>query len=105
MKVSQGNSLGSYLKQTKVSFFSFTKSENRRAEQVLPGAGEGASERGEDVGRGCRRVNMGKHCVHMDVNGKMRPVDTQQFQQEESEGRRDKEEWWREFKYDTFDIS
>jgi hypothetical protein len=35
----------------------------------------------------------------------MRPVDTQQFQQEESEGRRDKEEWWREFKYDTFDIS
>jgi hypothetical protein len=37
MKMSQGNSLHSYLKQTKMSFFSFTKSENRRAEQVLPG--------------------------------------------------------------------
>jgi hypothetical protein len=31
----QGNSLYNYLKQTKMSFFSFTKSENRRAEQVL----------------------------------------------------------------------
>jgi hypothetical protein len=36
MEMSQGNSLCSYLKQTKMSFFfSFTKSENRRAEQVL----------------------------------------------------------------------
>jgi hypothetical protein len=37
MEVPQGNSLCSYLKQTKMSFFSFTKSENRRMEQVLPG--------------------------------------------------------------------
>jgi hypothetical protein len=43
MGISQGNILCSYLylKQTKISFFSFlfssTKLENRRAEQVLPG--------------------------------------------------------------------
>jgi hypothetical protein len=35
--MSQANSLNSYLKQTKMSFFSLTKSENRRAEQVLSG--------------------------------------------------------------------
>jgi hypothetical protein len=35
----QGNSLCSYLKQANMSFFSFTKSENRREEQVLPGGG------------------------------------------------------------------
>jgi hypothetical protein len=39
MNMSQGNSLGSYLKQTKMSFFSFTKLENRRAELVLPVGG------------------------------------------------------------------
>jgi hypothetical protein len=38
MDMSQENSLCSYLKQTQMSFFSFTKSENRRAEQVLSGA-------------------------------------------------------------------
>jgi hypothetical protein len=38
MEMSQGNSLCSYLKQTKTSFFfSFTKLENRRTEQVLSG--------------------------------------------------------------------
>jgi hypothetical protein len=35
MEISQGNSLYNYLTQTKMSFFSFTKSENRREEQVL----------------------------------------------------------------------
>jgi hypothetical protein len=39
MDMSQGNTLGSYLKETKMSFFSFTKFKNRRAEQVLPGVG------------------------------------------------------------------
>jgi hypothetical protein len=37
MDLSQGNSLCSYLKQAKCDFFSFTKSENRRAEQFLSG--------------------------------------------------------------------
>jgi hypothetical protein len=57
MAMSQENSLQSYLKQTKCHFFSFTKSENRRAEQVLLG-GVGNSGSGEDVGKVCRRVNM-----------------------------------------------
>jgi hypothetical protein len=40
MEVSKGNSLCSYLKQPKLSFvffFSYTISEKKRAEQVLPG--------------------------------------------------------------------
>jgi hypothetical protein len=37
MEMSQGNSLRSYLKKQKYHFFSFTKSENRRVDQVLPG--------------------------------------------------------------------
>jgi hypothetical protein len=38
METSQGNSLKIYKKQTKnVIFFSFYKSENRRAKQVLSG--------------------------------------------------------------------
>jgi hypothetical protein len=37
MEMSQGNSLCNYLKETKMSFFSFTKLENRRVEQVLLG--------------------------------------------------------------------
>jgi hypothetical protein len=37
MEVSQGNSLSSYLKEAKMSFFfPYTKSENRREKQVLP---------------------------------------------------------------------
>jgi hypothetical protein len=48
MEMSQGNSLYSYLKQTEMSFFSLTDSENRRAEWVLSGelvpAGGGACE-------------------------------------------------------------
>jgi hypothetical protein len=35
----------------------FTKLENRRAEQVLSG-GAGTSGMGEDMGKGCGRVNM-----------------------------------------------
>jgi hypothetical protein len=38
MKTSEGNSLYSYFKQAKLTFyFSFMKSQNRRAEQVLYG--------------------------------------------------------------------
>jgi hypothetical protein len=41
MGIAEGNSLCSYLylKQAKMSFFSSTKLENRRAEQVLPWRG------------------------------------------------------------------
>jgi hypothetical protein len=40
MEVPQGNALCSYLKQAKMSFFiffSYTKLENKRMEQALPG--------------------------------------------------------------------
>jgi hypothetical protein len=67
MNMSQGNSL-CYLKQTKMSFFflSFTKSENGRVEKVLPGAGVGYSGKGEEIGKGCGRVNMVQMlCTHV----------------------------------------
>jgi hypothetical protein len=57
MEMSQGNSLYSYLKQTKMSFVFFTKPENRRADGVLYGAVD-TSVRDEEVGKGCRRVNI-----------------------------------------------
>jgi hypothetical protein len=47
------------------------KSENRRAEQVLPG-GVGTNGRREDVGREIWR----KYCAHKYETGKMRPVET-----------------------------
>jgi hypothetical protein len=48
-----------------MSFFSFTKSENRRMEQVLPG-GLGTSGRVEEVGKGCGRVNIVQIlCTHV----------------------------------------
>jgi hypothetical protein len=55
METSQGYSLGSYLKQKKSQFFSFTKLEDRRTEQFLHW-GIGISGRGEKVGKGCGRV-------------------------------------------------
>jgi hypothetical protein len=52
----QGNSLFSYLRQINMSFFSFSKAENRREKQVLSGE-DGTS--GERVCRkGYRKVNM-----------------------------------------------
>jgi hypothetical protein len=56
-------------------FFSSTKSENRRVEQVLPGR-EGTSGLGEDIRKGYRRVNMMQISCIMYGNGKMRPVET-----------------------------
>jgi hypothetical protein len=45
-------------------YFSFTKSENRRVEWVLPG-GVSTSGRKERVGERCRRVKMvQKLCTH-----------------------------------------
>jgi hypothetical protein len=46
----------SILNKQKYIYFSFTESENRRVEQVLP-VGVGTSGRWEDVGKGCGRVN------------------------------------------------
>jgi hypothetical protein len=52
--MSQGNSLYLYLKQKKISFF-----KNREQEvKLVPVWGVGTSGRGEDIRKGCRRVNM-----------------------------------------------
>jgi hypothetical protein len=40
----------------------------------LPGFG--TSGCGEDIKKGCRRVNVVDYYVHMYENGKMRPVET-----------------------------
>jgi hypothetical protein len=64
MEMTQENSLCNYLKQ-KISFFSFTKSENSRAEEVLPG-GVGIRGRGEKLGNVCSRVNIVQIlCTHV----------------------------------------
>jgi hypothetical protein len=58
MEVPQGNSLCSYLKQPKMSFFSlffsYTKLENRRMKQILQGVGRksGTSGSEEEVKEG-----------------------------------------------------
>jgi hypothetical protein len=63
------------LKQTNVtSFFSFTKSENKRAEQIL-GRQVVAVWEGRMWGESGGGIWY-KYCVHMSVNGKMVPVET-----------------------------
>jgi hypothetical protein len=60
-----------YLKQAKMlccsfSLFSFssTKSENRRAEQVLPLGRDGTTGKVEALGNGCSSVNMAQKNVY-----------------------------------------
>jgi hypothetical protein len=69
MEMSQGNTLYSYLKLIKMSLFFPTKSENRRAEQVLLGwMGESGwyQWEGEYVGNGYKRVKMVQIlCTHV----------------------------------------
>jgi hypothetical protein len=54
--MSQGNSLYSYLKETKMSFF-LTKNGGQKG-RTVPAWRVGTSGKGEVVVRGCRRVNM-----------------------------------------------
>jgi hypothetical protein len=64
MELSQGNPLDSYLKPKNV-FFSFTKSDNRRVEQVLP-KNVSTSGRGEEVEKEYWRVNVVQIlCTHV----------------------------------------
>jgi hypothetical protein len=75
-----------------MSFFSFTKSENRRAEQVLPGGWLVPVGREEAVGKGCERVSIVQRlCTHV-CKWKIRPVETIPGIREGS----NKGEWWRE---------
>jgi hypothetical protein len=65
MEMSQENSLYGNFKQTKMSFFSFSKSENMREEQILPG-GVGTSGRRKKLGKRCRRVKIVQiQCIHV----------------------------------------
>jgi hypothetical protein len=61
--------LYSYLKQTKKSFFQKWRTGRLKTGPV------GASGRGEDIRKGCRRVNMVEYYVLMCENGKMTPVE------------------------------
>jgi hypothetical protein len=59
--MSQGKSWYSYLKQTKCHFFSYTKPENRRVEQVRSWRGWHQWEEEEEVGKGWERVWKGEY--------------------------------------------
>jgi hypothetical protein len=64
MEMSKGYSLCRYPKQTKMSFFSFTKSENKWAKQVMPGML--VLVRGEKLGKGQGKVNIVQIlCTHV----------------------------------------
>jgi hypothetical protein len=52
-------------------FFSCTKSESRNKSCVGAGGGISTDGRGKIVGKGGRRVNTVKRCVHMHVNAKL----------------------------------
>jgi hypothetical protein len=56
-------------------FFSYTKAESRRTEQVLPG-GLVPEGWGRSWGRGEGGWIWYKYCIHMYVNGKMKSVET-----------------------------
>jgi hypothetical protein len=65
--MSQENSLGAIInKQEWLFFLFFMKSENTRAEQILLGGGVGDSRSGEEVRKGCGRVNIVQIlCTHV----------------------------------------
>jgi hypothetical protein len=73
MGMSQGNSLNTYnIKHRKMSFFVCLFLKNwRTGGHFLSG-----KVAGKDVAKCCRRVNMVQICIHMYVNGKMRPIKT-----------------------------
>jgi hypothetical protein len=79
--------------------FSFIKSENRRAKQVLPGRVVTSRKR-EVVGKRVRGRIWCKYCVHVYINGKMRPVETIPGMGEERIRENDGKG---EFKYDISD--
>jgi hypothetical protein len=72
MEMSQGNSLCSYLKQTKLSFLFFFFYKIREQE----GGTGPTSGSGEEVGKGCGKVNMVQILCTYYINGKMIPVET-----------------------------
>jgi hypothetical protein len=74
MEMLQGNQCIAILNKQKCHFF-FYKNRDQEG-RTGPAWGGGTSGKGEDVGRGCRRVNMVQIFVHVYVTWKMRPVET-----------------------------
>jgi hypothetical protein len=65
MKMSQEKPMYSYLKQTKMSFFFFYKIREQEG-RIGPVWGLATNGRGENVGKGYRRVNMVQIlCTHI----------------------------------------
>jgi hypothetical protein len=87
MEMSQGNSLYSYLKQTKI-FFSFIKLENRSMEQDCQGTLVPVGGR-RMWGKGVGGWTWCKYCVYMYVNGKVSPIEMIAGMGG------DKREWWK----------
>jgi hypothetical protein len=85
MEMSHGNSLHNYLKQIKMSLFSFRKSEDRRAEQVLSGGWYWWGGRGEKGMGG----EYGADAVHTWMQMENRKL-LKLFQERGNKG-----EWWR----------
>jgi hypothetical protein len=81
-----------------VSFFSFSKLENRRTEQVLWGVA-GTSGRGRMKGKGVGEWIWCKCCIHIYVSGKN---DTLRLSQEGGGIKED--DGGGEYNYDVFDI-
>jgi hypothetical protein len=69
--MSQGNSLCSYLKQTKKPFVKKREQQGKTGPvwELLPVG------RQEDIRKGCRRVNMVEYYALVNENGKMRPAE------------------------------
>jgi hypothetical protein len=64
--MSQRNSLYSYLKQTKISFFFLLQDQRTGGQNRRGSGGVGTIGRGEDVGKGHRTVNMVQiPCAHV----------------------------------------
>jgi hypothetical protein len=88
MEMSQWNTLYSYLKQTKMPFFSRTGKQNRSC------LGDGYWWEDENIRKRSQRVNMVQiFCIHM-CKWKKRETC---WNYSRNWGRRDKGEWWREW--------
>jgi hypothetical protein len=75
MEISQGNLCLASLNKQKYHFY-FNKNRGQQ-DKTDPVSGIAASERREDIRRGCIRVSMvQKLCAHVYVNGKMKPAQT-----------------------------
>jgi hypothetical protein len=82
MEMSWRNSLYSYPKPKKMSIFFYKiREQEERTGSILGGV---SVRRRKYGGKGYGRVSIVKYCVHIYVNGKMKPVET--FQEWEQGG-------------------